>query len=285
MKKAVVADWKKKNVKDYAKLLTQYPIVGIVNMENLPAAQLQKMRQQLRNKVVLVIGKKRLFKLAIEEASKTNPEVSKITPFLENIMPALLFTSDNPFSLYKTLQKSKSNAPAKPGQLAPKDIVVNAGPTPFAPGPIIGELGAIGIKAGIDAGKVAIKQDCIVVKEGEVIKPQVASVLLRLGIEPMEIGLNIIAAYENGTIFDKKILAVDEKEYISNLETASTWGFNLAMFISYPTKQTIEPLLAKVFNESKAVAIESGFIADAVVGDLFAKAERQMHALKNQVDK
>ncbi|MBI2112759.1 50S ribosomal protein L10, partial [Candidatus Woesearchaeota archaeon] len=36
------------------------------------------------------------------------------------------------------LEKNKSNAPAKPGQVAPKDITVKAGATSFAPGPIIG---------------------------------------------------------------------------------------------------------------------------------------------------
>ena len=85
----------------------------------------------------------------------------------------------------------------------------------FSPGriptSIIGELGAIGIKAGIEGGKVAIKEDAVVVKDGEVINANVAAILTRLGIEPMEIGLDLVAAYEKGSIFDKKILGVDEQ--------------------------------------------------------------------------
>jgi len=65
-------------------------------------------------------------------------------------MPALLFTKENPFKLYNKLQKSKSSAPAKAGQTAPSEIVVPKGPTPFAPGPIIGELGALGIKTAVE---------------------------------------------------------------------------------------------------------------------------------------
>lgn len=284
MPKAVVADWKKKAVNDYAKLITSNPIIGVINVESLPAAQLQKMRKQLAGKVVITIGKKRLFKLAIEKAAKEKPGVEKLAEYMKNAMPGLLFTSDNPFSLYKTLQKSKSSAPAKPGQAAPKDIVIPAGPTPFAPGPIIGELGAIGLKTGVEDGKVAIKEDSTVAKEGDIIKPELASVMLRLGIEPMEIGLNLLAAYENGTIFDKKILAVDEQEYIDNLGTASRWAFNLAMFAGIPTKQTVEPMITKAFTNSKAVALESGFMADAVAEEMLAKAERQMMSVSSQVD-
>ena len=48
--------------------------------------------------------------------------------------------------------------------------MIPAGPTPFAPGPIIGELGMLKIKAGIEAGKVVIKEDAHVAKKGDVIK-------------------------------------------------------------------------------------------------------------------
>ena len=94
-------------------------------------------------------------------------------------------------------------------------------------------MGQVGVKAGIEAGKVAVKEDSVVAKEGSTINSQLASLLTRLGIEPMEIGLNLVAAYEGGSIFDKKILAVDEQEYIDNVTQASRWAFNLAMEIAF----------------------------------------------------
>ena len=60
---------------------------------------------------------------------------------------ALLFSVYLYFIYIKPyLEKSKSNAPAKPGQTAPSDLVLPAGETPFTPGPMIGELGQLGIK-------------------------------------------------------------------------------------------------------------------------------------------
>ncbi len=279
---AKVSKAKKAVVKEFADLFKQYPIVAAVNMENLPAKQLQSMRAQLREKVVMKMTKRTLMKFAIEEAKKSKKGIEKLEEHLKG-MPALMFTKENPFSLYKTIQKNKSNAPAKAGQIAPEDIIVKAGPTSFAPGPVIGELGAIGIKTTVEGGKIAIKQDSIVVKEGQVIKPNVAAMLARLGIEPMKIGLEITAIFENGSIFKKDVLAVDEEAYIKNIGQCASWAFNLAIEAGIFNLETTEFMVQKAFRESKAVAMEANFPADAVVGEMVEKAEREMLALKSQL--
>jgi len=274
-----VAEYKKKVVKDFSKLLVEYPIVGAVNMEGLPTAQLQNMRAQLRDKVVLLMSKRRLMKIAIEDVKGKKPKIEELEPYMRG-MPALLFTKENPFKLFKMLEKNKSPAPAKAGQTAPKDIVVKAGPTSFAPGPIIGELGAFGIKAGVDGGKIAIKEDKIVAKEGDIINDKLAAILTRLGIQPMEIGLDLTAVYEDGIIYTKKVLAVDESEYINKITTGHKWAFNLAFEAGYTTKDNIELFIQTAFKNSKGLAMESNFMADAVAKDLLEKAERQMLSIK-----
>jgi len=196
------------------------------------------------------MDKRRIIKLAIDNSKKEN--IKELEKNLEG-MPALIFTKENPFNIYKILQKSKSSAPAKPGQKAPKDIIVPAGPTSFAPGPIIGELGQAGIKAGIDGGKVAIKADSLVAKKGEPIKEGVAKVLTRLGIEPMEIGLNLVAVYEDKIIYSNDVLAIDEDEYIGRVSEASSYAYNLAFEIKYPIQEIIEMLLAKAEMEAKSL--------------------------------
>jgi large subunit ribosomal protein L10 len=229
-------------VQEVKDLISKYKVVAALNLENLPTRQLQLMRASLRDGVAIKVTKRRLFNLALEESKNSKEGVEKLIAELKG-MPGLLFTNENPFSLYKKLEKSKSNAPAKAGQTAPKDIIVKAGSTNFAPGPIIGELGAVGIKAGIDAGKVIIKQDSVVVKEGQIIKANVASILTRLGVEPMEIGLNVVAVYENGLIYKKDVLAVDEKQFLDNITLASRYSINLAVEIGYASKDTIITLI------------------------------------------
>ena len=276
---AHVAEYKKAIVSDLIRLINENPIIGVVNMENLPAPQLQKMRAQLRGKFYITMTKRRLIKLAFEQTKSKKKGVDQLEVYLGG-MPALIFTKENPFKLSKTLQKNKSPAPAKAGQTAPKDIIVNKGATPFAPGPIIGELAMAGIKAGVEGGKVAIKEDIVVVKAGEKIKPKVAEILIRLGVQPMEVGLDLVAVYENGLIYGRDILSIDEKEYLSRLSNAARWAFNLAVEASYPTKQTIQVLLGKAHNDAKNLGISQNIFDKEIIEILLGKAEEQMLSLK-----
>ncbi len=273
---------KKKAVTEFVGLAKDYPIIGIVDVENLPAKQLQNMRAQLRGTIKILMTKKRLMKIILQEAKNDKKDVEKLADHLRG-MPAMIFTKENPFKLYKKVSQNKSSAPAKPGQTATKDIVVPAGPTPFSPGPIIGELGMVRIKTGIVDGKVAIKEDTTVVKKGEVISPTIAGILARLGIEPMEIGLNLVAVYEDGSIYTRDVLEIDEKDYIAKIIQAAGESFNLAIMTGYATPDTINILLQKAHMEAKAVGTSQGILADELVFELLAKAEAEMKGLKSSL--
>ncbi len=268
---AHVSDSKKKVVDEFTALMEKYPIVGVLNMVDLPAPPLQKMRSQLRKSAVLKMTKHRLIKIAIENVKDKKKGIEGLQQYLGG-MPALLFTSENPFKLSRLLAKSKSPAPAKPGQIAPHDIVVNKGPTPFAPGPIIGELAAVGIKSGVEGGKIAIKADSVVVKKGQTINENVAAILLRLGIMPMEVGLDLVAVYENGVIYTKDILSIDDKKFRARLETAAGWAFNLACAVDYPTKETIPLMLAKAQREADSVGVTAHILEKGIIEQLIAQA-------------
>jgi large subunit ribosomal protein L10 len=276
--KAYVSKKKKDTVQQLIKEIEKYNIIGLVDMENLPSPQLQKMRKNLRGKLDIFMTKKNLIKFALLGAKK---DLSKLAESIRG-MPALIFTNDNPFKLYKTISGSKSSAPAKPGQKAPRDIMIPAGKTPFSPGPIIGELGQLGIKAGIEDGKVAIKQEKLIAKEGEVLSGKVCDLLSKLNIQPMEIGLNVVAVYENGIIFDRKVLEVDDKVVISNLKQMHSEAMNLAVKIGYTSKDTINVLIQKAHRDAKALVDSKDIETSENIGKKLAKAEAQAEAVKNE---
>jgi len=276
---AHVAEYKKEIVSNLVNLIKEYPIIGVVNMENLPAPQLQTMRAQLRGKFFITMTKRRLIKLAFENTKSNKKGIEKLEPHLGG-EPALIFTKENPFKLSRTLQKSKSPAPAKPGQTAPRDIMVSKGATSFAPGPIIGELAMAGIKAGVEGGKVAIKEDTVVVKAGEKIKPKTAEILARLGVQPMEVGLDLVAVFENGIIYGRDVLSIDDNEYRNRLSNAARWAFNLANYAAYPTKENIKLLIGKAYNDSKSLGVAQNIFDAEIIDILLGKAEQQMLSLK-----
>jgi len=276
---AHVAQYKKDIVKEYVDLISKYPIVGTVNMVNLPAQQLQKMREQARGKVVLRMSRKRLMKIAVDQAKENKKGIDALSKHFEG-MPALVFSEENPFKLFKLLSKNKISAPAKAGQVAPNDIVIKPGPTSFAPGPIISELGSVGLKVGVEAGKVAVKEECLIVKKGEVINEKIANILMKLGEKPMEVGLDLTAVYEKGTIFTKDILDIDEEEFLGKLSQAGMSALNLAMEIGYSTKETVELLISKAANDAKALAVEANIPTTETISESLGTAERESQGLK-----
>jgi len=269
---------KRKQVEEIISLIKEYPIVGTVNVAGLPTPQLQTMRSKLRDTVVLRVGKKNLFKLALEECTKDKESLAELIPYIEG-MPALLFTKGNPFSLFKILKNNKSTAPAKAGQVAPKDIVVNAGSTSFAPGPIIGELGAFGIKTSVEGGKLKIKQDAVVAKKGATVSASLAGILSRLGIEPMEVGLDLTAVYEDGMIYSKSVLDVDEDKLRAEAELFAQQAYNLAINANIIVPDTVQPLIGIAASGAKALAIEIGFLTKETIGMILAKAESHAKCL------
>ncbi|MBS1266454.1 MAG: 50S ribosomal protein L10 [Candidatus Woesearchaeota archaeon] len=279
-KKGDVAESKKKTVAELVKLFDEYKIIGILNMKDLPAKQLQRIKKTLREQAKFFMTKRRLMKIAIEKTK--DKDLEKIIPCLEG-MPALLFTKEDPFQLATVISKNKSKAPIKPGQETPNDIKISAGPTSFMPGPIIGELGSVGIKTSIQDGKLKIEKDTIVAKQGDIVDEKLAGILSRFGIEPVEVGLNLVAAYDNGTIYEKDILFVDEQEYIDNIQLASANALALAMETGIFTDETIKILLSKAHQNALCLALETDILTNETINNILSKADAQSKLIKSMI--
>ena len=269
---AHVAEWKKEEVNELKGLIESAEVVGIVNLLNIPARQLQEMRKTLAGKATIRLSKINLMKLALEDCDN---EKANIT--------ALVCTDMNPFRLYKILEDSKTSAPAKAGATAPDDIVVPAGDTGFPPGPFLGDLQQIGVPAKIDKGKIVVSKDTVVVKAGEEVSKQVAAALTRMDIKPMEVGMDLKAVYEEGSIFKADVLAIDEEETIADIQTAFTKAFNLSVFSAFPTSQTISTIISTAHTKAYNVAIEGAFLTDKTSDMLIALANAKMLALAGEL--
>jgi len=240
---------KEKTVEEIFKLVENYPVIGIVDINKLPAAPLQKIKHDLNDKAIVKVSKRVLIKMALEKSSK---DLKKLLEF-DAIQPAIIVTKMNPFKLSKYLNKNKSPAPAKIGDIAQDDILISAGITDFPPGPAISSFKKVGLKTGVEAGKIKILQDKIICKAGEKITADMAQVFSMLKMKPMKIGLNIVAMWENGIIYDKSVLNINEEEYINKIKLASSYALNLSIEIGYPTKENIKLLIIKAFLNAKAI--------------------------------
>ena len=279
---AHVAEWKKEEVNELKGLIDSAEVVGIVNLLNIPAKQLQEMRKTLSGKATIRLSKINLMKLALEDCVNEKANITELSDYMEG-QPALVCTDMNPFRLYKILEDSKTSAPAKPGAIAPEDIVVPAGDTGFPPGPFLGDLQQIGVPAKIDKGKIVVQKDTTVVEAGEPVPRDVASALTRMDIKPMEVGMDLKAVYEDGSIFKADVLAIDEEETLADIQNAFTRAFNLSVFSAFPTSETISTIISTAHSKAYNVAIEAAIPTGKTSDMLIALANAKMLALAGEL--
>jgi large subunit ribosomal protein L10 len=143
----------------------------------------------------------------------------------------------------------------------------------------VGDLQNAGIPAKIDKGKVVIRETKVVLHAGEAVSRALSEMLSRLEIYPMTVGFDLRSVYDNGTILEADALDIDESKYASDITTATTGAFNLAIAIAYPTPVTIPTLLAKAASDARNLAINSAIPEPAIIDLLLSKAQSSAIAL------
>ncbi|RLI76171.1 50S ribosomal protein L10 [Archaeoglobales archaeon] len=267
--------WKINAVEELKNIFTSHPVIAIVSFRDVSARQMQDIRREFKDKAIIKVTKNSLIERALDSV---NGEFKKLKEFIGD-QTAIVASNINPFKLYKLLEKTKVPSPLKPNQVSPVDVVVEKGPTPFPPGPIIGELQLAGLPAAIERGKIVIKDTVTVVKAGEVVKPEVARALEKLEIKPIKIGLDVKAIYDSGVILTTDVLAIDEEKIKQDFADAYAKALNLAINAAYITPETAEILLIKAFTDAKNLAINACIFEKDVMPDIITKAHSEMIAL------
>lgn len=279
---AHVAEWKKEEVKELKGLIDSHEVIGIVNLLNIPARQLQKMRQSLKGKAIIRMSKKNLIDLAFKDCNDKKENIIGLSNHMDG-QPAIVFTDMNPFKLFKILEDSKTSAPAKEGNIPDSDIVVPEGDTGFEPGPLLGELQQVGIPAKIDKGKIVVSKDHVVVEAGEVVSKQVASMLTRLDIQPMEVGIDLQAAYEEESVYTSDLLTIDEEKTLADVQSAFSQAFNLSVNAGIPTKETIVAIIQNANSKSVNLAMNASVLTSETTEPLIALANAKMLSLASAI--
>jgi len=266
-KESIAISGKKENVLAISKVAGKYPNVALLNIRNLPDRIFQKSKKQLRGKADFVVAKNSTIIRALE-ASKKGKELSGQISF----PTALVFTSLSPYQLFKFFKDNKTSVAAKPGMLAPFDIIVPEGETDLMPGPALSELKGAGINAQIKGGKIIIAKDSVVAKKGAKITDNVCKALQKLNIMPFEAMVNMVAAYDGKFTYTGAILDIDEHQLRTDLAESLAQSFNVSYNASFPTSQNISALLSNAFAQSRNMAINGCVYSDASTELLLAQA-------------
>ena len=271
---------KSREVEEVRDLIEQHRVVAIAGLHKIRAAQLQELKKKLVEVYMRVVKNSIMERTIGSCEGKAN--LDKLRDFLggSNIF---LFADINPFKLALLLDKSKVEMFAKAGDIASRDIVVPAGNTGLAPGPIISQLNTVGLPTRIETGSVWISRDTLVVREGEVISERLTAVLSKLGIKSVKAGLSLKAVYDDGSVITEDQLHIDLDEVRRKIEQAYLDALSLSVSAAYPTEENIPMLIQNAHREAYNLAMKASIVSPEIITDLIRKAHSEASILISRI--
>mgnify|MGYP006296000437 CR=1 FL=1 len=279
--KNLTREQKEEKVEYFQAEIESNPVIGILDMHNLPAKQLQQIKKEMKEFAKVRMSRKTLMQIAIEKSDKEDIEQLEEN---EAVQPAFIFSEKDPFQLYSLIKQNKTSAAAQGGETAPNDIEVPDGDTGIGPGPMLGKLQQRGLQVQVDDGSIHVQEPGVIIEKGDEITADDAEILNQLGIEPLEIGLDLDVAYSEGELFKAEELDIDVEEYRTDVEAASSRAFNLAVNAGIINETTAETLVQQAVRKAKNLAVSEGLPIEETIEEALAYAKSSADGLDSQID-
>jgi len=246
------ATWKANYFTRLVQLMDEFPKCFIVGADNVGSKQMQQIRIGLRGVGVVLMGKNTMMRKAIRGHLENNPALEKLLPFVRGNV-GFVFTSGDLFEVRDKLLENKVRAPAKPGAMAPLDVIIPAQNTGLGPEKT-SFFQALAIATKISKGTIEIINDVHILKNGERVGASEATLLNMLNISPFSYGLQVQMVYDSGTIFEPKILDIKPEDLQARFMAGVRNVAAVSLQIGYPTVASVPHSIINGFKNLLAVA-------------------------------
>jgi large subunit ribosomal protein L10 len=263
----------KRKTEMYQQLLElpkKYKTISVIKMRKVRSTQILPLRKTLKGEVEFVCVKNNIAQKALETLDI--PGIKEISAELQGQL-LFIFTNMSPFKLNVLLGKNKIMMGARSGDIASIDIVVPAKNTGIAPGPMLTEFKNAGIPTKIDQGTIWIAKDTTPVMKGGIINEQLASLLGKLDIKPVEAGISLYSAVDEGLKYTEEEMIVDVEKTRNTFTQFHQEATSLSIEVGYITADNISQILNKASQSARSVSIESGFMTDETKEQILQKAD------------
>eukprot|EP00543_Licmophora_paradoxa_P006735 CAMPEP_0202444772 /NCGR_PEP_ID=MMETSP1360-20130828/3717_1 /ASSEMBLY_ACC=CAM_ASM_000848 /TAXON_ID=515479 /ORGANISM="Licmophora paradoxa, Strain CCMP2313" /LENGTH=321 /DNA_ID=CAMNT_0049060829 /DNA_START=76 /DNA_END=1041 /DNA_ORIENTATION=- len=236
-------------------LLGTYSKLFVVEVDNVGSMQLQLTRKALRGKAEVLMGKNTMMRKVIREYVEENPGApcEKLAEICRGNI-GFVFTSGDLSEVREVLESNTRPAPARVGSVAPSDVMVPKGPTGCDPGQTA-FFQTLQIGTKISRGQIEITNDIKLITQGERVTASQAALLQKLNIEPFTYGLVLKAVYDNGSLFDAKVLDITDDVLTSKFCDAVKTLAAICLKIHYPTQASIPHNLGHAFKAIVSITI------------------------------
>jgi len=254
----------------------KYKVVAVIKMNKVRSSQILPLRKTFKGEVEFVSIKDKVAQLALNKLDI--PGIKEIAEDLKE-QCMFMFTNMSPFKLNVLLAKNKIMMAARGGDIASIDIVVPAKNTGIAPGPMLTEFKEAGIPTKIDQGTIWISKDSTPVSKGGVISEKLASLLGKLDIKPVEAGISLYSALEEGTKYAGEEMIIDVEKVRGQFAQAHQEAVSLSIEAAYITADNISLILSKASQYARSLSIEVGFMTNETKEQILQKADAQARAV------
>jgi len=257
----------------------KYKVLAIIKMNKVRSTQILPLRKTLKDQVEFVSIKDKVAQKALETLDI--PGIKDMVGELTG-QCMFMFTNMSPFKLNVLLAKNRIMMAARGGDIASIDILVPAKNTGIAPGPMLTEFKEAGIPTKIDQGTIWIAKDSTPVLKGGIINDKLASLLGKLDIKPVEAGISLYAALEEGNKYTETEMIVDVEKIREQIAQAHQEAVSLSIEAAYITADNVSQILSKAAQSARSVSVESGFMTDETKEQILQKANAQAKAIISQ---
>jgi len=241
-------------------LLSKYPSIFLVNVDNVGSNQMHQIRVALRGKGVVLMGKNTMVRRVIRTILSENTQFEKLLPHIKGNI-GFVFTSGDLKDIRGIIIANKVAAPARAGALAPKDVTVPAGNTGMEPGKT-SFFQALGIPTKIARGTIEIVSDVKVVNAGTRVGSSEATLLNMLNISPFTYGMSVVQIFDQGNVFEPSVLDIDESALIDRFLTGVKTIAAISLALKYPTLVSVTHSLVNAYKNLLALSLATEYTFD-----------------------
>jgi len=240
----------------FKNLLSTYSKLFVVEIDNVGSKQLQDSRKTLRGKAEVLMGKNTMMRKCIKEYCDENPEspVGKLVDCCRGNV-GFVFTNGDLGEIREVLEANTRPAPAKVGALAPNDVIVPKGPTGCDPGQT-GFFQTLQIATKITRGQIEMVNDTHLITAGDKVTASQAALLQKLDICPFSYGMILKQVYDNGSLFDAKVLEITDDVLAAQFCEALGVLASISLAAGYPTQASVPHSIVNAFKMVLSLTIE-----------------------------
>mmetsp|Transcript_45703 Transcript_45703/g.110734 ORF Transcript_45703/g.110734 Transcript_45703/m.110734 type:complete len:322 (+) Transcript_45703:171-1136(+) len=237
-------------------LVTNYSKCFVVEVDNVGSKQLQSTRKDLRGKAEVLMGKNTMMRKCLRDFVEENPG-SPVEKLIETCRGnvGFVFTNGDLGEVREILESNTRPAPAKVGSLAPAQVVVPKGPTGCDPGQTA-FFQTLQIATKISRGQIEMVNDPELIKEGDKVTAPKAALLQKLSIMPFTYGVLLKSVYDNGSLFDAKVLDITDDVLAAKFSEALKSIAALSLALGMPTQASVPHSIANAFKAILSITIE-----------------------------